>query len=251
MISAPLRPPTLVLATDLVRLFLGATLLAFASWTDWEWRRAPNVLWVILLACALLLLGVDAVNDWDAMMDAWPYLAAAPVIALFFFGMWFAGLISGGADAKALMAIAFLLPFPLQLDAWPLLPSIMPGSIAVLGNSLIAVLIVPLGLFAINAANRDFSFPRMFLGRRVPLDKLEELAAWPMERVVDGKVRTAWFPGRSEAPLDETIASLREAHVERVWITPKIPFMIPLLIGFIAAFIAGDLLMGAVAAAIG
>ncbi len=232
-----------MIGPDLARLFVAATLLAFASWTDWMWRRAPNVLWVILGGAGLIILGVEAALDWDRMVGLWPYLVAAPALALFFFAAWWIGLIAGGADAKALMALAFLLPFPLDIGPLPLIQSVMPGSVALLSDSLIAVLVIPVYFLVRNTFAGDFGL-RMFLGRRVPLDTLVDRQAWPMERVVDGKVKTSWFPSRSEAPLDETVTALREAGVERVWITPKIPFMIPMLIGLVVAYTLGDLLMG-------
>ena len=34
----------------------GTAVLAFASWTDWRWRRAPNVLWLVVGGGGLALL---------------------------------------------------------------------------------------------------------------------------------------------------------------------------------------------------
>jgi preflagellin peptidase FlaK len=37
---------------------------------------------------------------------------------------------------------------------------------------------------------------------------------------------------------------LRAAGVDRVWVTPQTPFMVPLFGGFILAFVVGNLLIG-------
>lgn len=39
------------------------------------------------------------------------------------------------------------------------------------------------------------------------------------------------------------LARLRALQVEKVWVTPKVPFMIPLFLGFLASFLVGDLVV--------
>ena len=56
----PARVPPLL---DLIRLFVGVSLLGFASYTDWMWRRAANLLWRVMSLAGLLLLGVEAWLD--------------------------------------------------------------------------------------------------------------------------------------------------------------------------------------------
>lgn len=230
---------------DLVRLFAGVTILAFASWTDWRWRRAPNVLWWILAAAGLVALAIDLAAEPSRATAGWGYLVAIPAFAALMYLFWWLGLIAGGADAKALMALALLLPWPLEFGALPLLRTVVPGSFAVLGNTLLAFLLVPLALFVANAARGAFRFPHAFLGFRVPLDRLGATPSWPMERVENGKVTTKLFASRApEMPLEELREELGKAGLTHVWMTPKVPFMIPLLVGFALAFTAGDLLVG-------
>ncbi len=45
--------------------------------------------------------------------------------------------------------------------------------------------------------------------------------------------------------IDEAFARIHALGEERVWVTPKVPFMIPLLVGFVLAFGVGDILSGA------
>lgn len=235
---------------DLLRLFLGASVLAFASYTDWRWRRAPNALWLILAGAGLVLLAVEAALDWPGLLARWPYLAAAPALMLLVYLLWWLGLIAGGADAKALMAIALLLPFPIALaDSVPPWSSQLPGSFGVLGNSLILFLAVPLGFLVWNVAHGDVRLPHAALGVKRRAADVRRGHAWPME-VVDehGARRTRFFASRmSEEEIEATFERVQALGDERVWVSPKIPFMIPLLAGYLAAFFVGDLLTGVMA----
>ncbi|HUR69219.1 MAG TPA: A24 family peptidase C-terminal domain-containing protein [Candidatus Thermoplasmatota archaeon] len=280
---------------DLLRLFTGATLLAFASYTDWKWRRAPNVLWIILCAAGLCLLAADAVQDpapwsgkwpyllaifplalllapsgradllalvagaaglgvtlWRAraapetMTAAWPYLAGIVVFAAAMYALWYFGLIAGGADAKALLALAILLPFPLSLaPGLPLSASPLPGAFVVLGNSLLAFLVIPLSFLAWNLAHGDARFPHLLVGVKRRAADVEQGHQWPMEIVDESGARTTRFMASrmSDEEIAATFERVQALGDERVWVSPKIPFMIPMLAGFLLAFSVGDLLL--------
>lgn len=231
---------------DLARLFAGVTLLSFAAYTDWRWRRAPNALWVVMALVGLLLLAVEAALDWPGFVARWPYLGFVAGFAVAIYAFWWLGLIAGGADAKALMALGVLLPFPLSFsDALPLWQGPMPASFTVLGNSLVLFLVIPLAMLAWNLAHGHARFPHAFLGVKREAAHVRRGHAWPME-VVDasGQRRTRLFASRmSDQEIDETFERVQALGQEKVWVSPKIPFMIPLLAGFLAAFTLGDILL--------
>lgn len=232
---------------DLLRLLVGATLLAFASYTDWKWRRAPNALWMIMAAAGVALLAAEIALDPALLRDQWPYLAFVPAFAALVYGLWWLGLIAGGADAKALMALGVLLPFPFTAEAGlPLLTSPMPGAFVVLADSLLLFLAIPLSFFVWNLLHGHLRLPHAFLGLKRPARTVRQGHAWPMEVVdEDGKRRTRLFASRmSTEEIETTFDRVQALGDERVWVTPKIPFMIPLLGGFVLAFLAGDLLLG-------
>jgi len=233
---------------DLVRLFVGVSLLGFASYTDWKWRRAPNVLWLMMAGGGLAILAVETALDWRGTLARWPYLAGAAAMMALVYALWYFGLIAGGADAKALMALAILLPFPLALaEGMPPLASPLPGGFTVLGNSLIAFMVVPLGFLVWNVAHGDLRPPHLFLGMKRRAADVRRGHQWPME-VVDetGARRTRLFASRmSDEEIDHTLERVQALGDERVWVSPKIPFMIPILAGFVLSFFVGDLMMGA------
>ena len=229
----------------LARLLVGTVVLTFASFTDWYWRRAPNILWLILGTCGLVILLLDL--TLGNAPHPWPYLAIVPLVMALLYGAFHVGLIYGGADAKAVMALAVLLPFPLAGTLVATNPSLMPGWFAVVGNSLLVFLVIPLAYAALNLARRDLAFPYTLLGVRVDVDGIETRHVWPMERIEEGRRVRQLFP-RRDVEITQEAEALRAAGVTRVWATPKVPFMIPLAVGFLAAFLLGDLITWLVSA---
>lgn len=81
---------------------------------------------------------------------------------------------------------------------------------------------------------RDVEFPQCILGYRMSAKKAKDRFVWPMERIENGKRIKEIFPIKNQK-----IDALGDAVI---WVTPKIPFMVPLLIGFVMSFLVGDLL---------
>jgi preflagellin peptidase FlaK len=180
------------------------------------------------------------------------HLLAIPILIVFFFVLYQLRILHGGADAKAMMAIAIFVPFYPYFFDFPLL-QISPERVAsamelffpfaflVLMNSVIFVIWVFLAFLVYNSAKRDFGLPEMLLGYRIDIDKVEEKFVWPMERIVKGERVMVLFPKRNN---EESLDKLRELGVKRIWITPKIPFIVFLTAGFVISVFIGNLFAG-------
>jgi len=72
------------------------------------------------------------------------------------------------------------------------------------------------------------------------IEKAKETFVWPMEKLVNGKRKIVKLPKSFD--VDEEIQRFEDEGYTDIWVTPKVPFMIPLLIGFILTFLLGDLL---------
>ncbi|MCA1813530.1 MAG: hypothetical protein LC624_06220 [Halobacteriales archaeon] len=225
---------------DLLRLGLGGSVLAFASYTDWRWRRAPNVLWLLLGGAGLLLLALQVALDPSLLAARAPLLVVDVLFAGLIFVFYWFGLLAGGADAKALMTLALLVPWPLALGPFPLRQDLLPPTFGILGDALLCFLLVPLGLLAANARRGVLRLPHALLGLRMPVAEARAKHVWPMERVEDGQVRTALLPSRRRW-TDEDWDALAAAGRTEAWVTPKVPFMLPLLAGFVLYAFVGDL----------
>ena len=80
----------------------------------------------------------------------------------------------------------------------------------------------------------------MFLGYKTTITKAKQKYVWPLERIVDGKIKLLYMPKKFDA--EEEYHELEKHGFKEIWVTPKVPFMIPLLAGYIFSFIIGDIL---------
>ena len=223
---------------DSLRLIIGVTILAYASYTDIKTRMASNYLWVImgLLGAILLLTHYFLVGFENIYM-----LAFIPIMIVLVYVFFQLRLIFGGADAKALMALAILVPIQPNINELPMWgQSLMPGVWQVFSNSIILFLFIPLSLLVINILKRNFSLPHMFLGYKMKISTAKEKFVWPLEKIVEGKRKFVYMP--KEFDIDKELNEFEKNKFDEIWVTPKIPFMIPLLGGFIVTFFFGDIL---------
>ena len=230
----------IALSLDVTRFIVGIVILTYASYTDIKTRRASNILWVIMgsIGAILLVIQYFTINFENPF-----YLIFIPIMIALMYVLFQLRLIFGGADAKAIMALAILVPFAPKILDFPILEASaisMPGSWIVFSNSVVVFLLIPLSLLIFNLAKRHIEFPHCVLGYRMAVSKAKEKFVWPLEKVVDGKRKFAYMPKEFDA--EDEIEKLENIGIKEIWVTPKIPFMIPLLVGFICTFILGDIL---------
>lgn len=266
-----------------LRYLVGSVILLYAIWTDLSERRVANPVWLVTLVIGLVLIGVDFLYGDPPVF----WLLGAPVVGLFAYILWRLGLIFGGADAKCVISFAVLCPFPPALvttanDIYPLLGAISPAAVTMFTNAVLITIAIPVFFLLVNVARGRFHPVAMFLGTRMPLERVAKEPVWVMEWVephpdapeveegpnlqethedpdlspaglpvvdeqeVEGAhVRLRYFPTRA-GDYARNLARLQKLGVEEVWVTPKVPFMVPLFLGWIAAWTVGDLLMGLV-----
>ncbi len=221
---------------NIFRFITGILLLSYASYTDIKTRRASNILWLIMGSIAVILL---IIQYFTIGFKNPYYLIFIPVMIGLVYLLFQMRIIFGGADAKALMAIAILVPLEPSIVDFPISNgSFMPFSWSIFQNSLIIFLLIPLSLFIFNIIKRNIQFPYAFLGYRMNIKLARKKFVWPLEKIVDGKRKFAYMPKEFDAEYDK----FEKKGIKEIWVTPKVPFMIPLLIGFIIAFIFGDIL---------
>ena len=223
-----------------IRLITGIILLAYASYTDIKTRRAANSLWVIMVVVGVILLIVQYLDG--GFPNVW-YLVFIPIMIALMYLFFQMRLLFGGADAKALMALAILVPiqptmFGEQLPIWK---SFMPGSWIIFANAIILFLFIPISLLMYNIGRRNLQFPHCFLGYVISVEKAKQKFVWPLEKIKDGKRKLMYMPKNFD--INEELSEFEKLGITEIWVTPKIPFMIPLLVGFIVSFVLGDILL--------
>lgn len=225
---------------DIIRLITGVAILGYASYTDIKTRRASNYLWVIMAVVGIALLAIQYFTT-DFENQNIVYLIFIPIMIGMMYVFFQLRLLFGGADAKALMALAILVPFFPTMSNIPVLgESVMPFSWIILANSVIIFLFIPLSLFIFNAAKKNIEFPYCILGYKMSVETAKVKFVWPLEKIKDGKRKFVYVP--KEFDIDDELAEFEKAGINEIWVTPKIPFMIPLFIGFIVSFILGDIM---------
>ena len=177
------------------------------------------------------------------------HLFAIPIMMLAIVGMYMLDIIRGGADAKALISMSILFPFypivgPIPAIQGSELSSIVfPFSFTVLVNAAIIVaIIMPLGFLISNLAAGDLRFPNALFGRKMDVDSAKVRHVWLMERIVNGTHVFYTRPKREEDLVKE-LDLLKRAGFNRVWVTPKIPFMLPMLASLAVSAIVGNFLI--------
>ena len=223
---------------NIIRFAIGVLILFYASYTDIKIRQASNKLWLIIGSIAIILL---IVQYFTVGFENQYYLLFIPIMIGLVFLLFQMRIIFGGADAKALMAIAILAPIEPSFADFPIIKgAFMPFSWTIFQNSLIIFLFIPLCLFILNIFKRNVNFPHAFLGYKMNIKIARKKFVWPLEKIVDGKLKFSYRPKEFDA--NNEYEKFEKEGIKEIWVTPKVPFMIPLLIGFIISFIFGDIL---------
>jgi len=224
-----------------------------AMWDETGFHVRPLRLLVYALTPVLLVLAWLWSADAGAG-EAFFRLLTMPAMIVIAHGLYEFGMLRGGADAKAVMALALLFPgvyphvasFPI-LQPPPVLEPVLaawfPFAFIVLVNAAVLFLAAPLLFLARNAAAGDAKLPRALFGYRVALDAVPSYV-WFMDRIEEGKPVHVYFPRRTE-DREEQIRLLREHGFEKVWVTPQLPFLVAMLVGFVLAVVLGNVLLAA------
>ncbi|MEM4539927.1 MAG: A24 family peptidase C-terminal domain-containing protein [Archaeoglobaceae archaeon] len=226
------------------KIFIVLCFLLYACRLDLKARIVPNRVWKLMLVATI---PITAYQIYEVA------ILNRTILFLALFGVIFIVLLAyllyrmnayGGADAKALMCLAVI--FPLYPDFWGF-PIINKGlgifAFSVLSNS---VIFAPIMMFGLLFRNLIMEGPRGFLktplyyiaGYRIPIEKIHfhNLFEFLDEKGNLKRVR------RAVEPSEEMISRLKKYKIEKVWVTPALPFIIFITFGYAIAIVFGDIL---------
>ncbi|XRH75138.1 MAG: prepilin peptidase [Candidatus Methanosuratincola verstraetei] len=233
-----------------IKAVVVGAMLAFASYQDLKTREIDDWVWIVGGAAGAALTLLEA-----ATVDGYPYVLAAfsvAITAALAFGVYYLGLY-GGADAKALLAIAVAFPFSPVSQLSPFFP------LTVLGNSLLlSILLVPACL-VINlawrlagkaffdgiSASRARKAAAILTGFRVSPSAAKKVHFNLME-VPDGS-GGATLKLFSRVTDEDEVKHIDEGR-QYVWVTPAIPMIVFFLAGYLIALDGWDLIFWIVSA---
>ena len=193
---------------DIISAALSFLFFTYASYSDLKTRTVDNNVWIIMICCGIALLPFK--------IGLYSLVSIAFMVS-FAFLVYYLGIILckahvlrrgiyGGADAKAIIALSILMP------VWPSESFPIFFSLSVVLNGLLISLMVPLGTFIYNIFKKEISFPQCFLA--VPIKGNPNEEKWWIYAKKNGKT----------------------------YVTPKIPFILFLLMGYIVSLVYGDLI---------
>jgi hypothetical protein len=155
-------------------------------------------------------------------------------------------IIHGGADAKCMMALALLFPWygePLPISTGPFyellakqgaLEFFIPYHLSVMLNgAIITVIFLAVYLPARNILSGDMGSLNIFTSYKRKVSDLQGRFVW-VYMVRDRKTV-------KEDPTPELIRELKNDNIGMVRVTPKIPFIFSLTLGFVIQVILGNL----------
>ncbi len=166
------------------------------------------------------------------------------------------GVLYGGADAKALLVTGVLVPLfavPLLVHPSVVAPllTVLPFSVNLLTDAALLSVVLPVAIAARNAARGEFTFGRGFTSYTIPVAELPDRFVWVRDAALgeDSLADDDADTSEDDRRVRTEIARRLQARgVERVWVTPQLPFLVLLAVGGLAAFLAGNLLLDLFAA---
>lgn len=169
---------------------------------------------------------------------------------------WRFRLIHGGADAKALMLVAILIP---SWDTMPLISDktsdslvALPPSLALLMWGGFTFILIPFILLVKNIFNSNISsFADLKLSwhaSKMKLSKVKDSHVWLLTSIIQLPDGSSKVYHKSRAPrrtpsdeeLDNSIKELENFDVEEVWISHKLPLLVFLFPAIIPLALLGD-----------
>jgi len=205
---------------------------------------------LVVYAAVLAVVGL-AVARWGVGPTTVPVAVLAALATILAARALFElGVLYGGADAKALIVVGVLLP--VLAAPWLYAPAveaplaaILPFAVTVLTNAALLSIAFPLAIAARNAARGEFTVARGFTRYTIPVEELPRRFVW----VRDPAVGEDTFQDDAETSeedvrrREEVAQRLRQQGVERVWVSPQLPFVVLMAAGTVAGLLAGNLLL--------
>ena len=155
-------------------------------------------------------------------------------------------IIHGGADAKCMVSLAAIFPWYgeiLDISFGPFYDLLADQSSmefffpfhfsVMLNGALITVLFLVIFLPLVNISKKHYNPLRIFTSYHIKLDEIQGKFVWIYVKE-DGKTT-------KKDPTPDLLKSLKEDGIEEVRVTPKIPFILSLALGFVIQVVIGNL----------
>ena len=245
---------------DVLRVVVSLSFLLASSWYDYKFREVSNRMWMLFAPIGFVLTFVQYTFEWatskasSSIFILW--IVSVAITAAISLSLFYAGFF-GGADAKALICLSIAIPiYPeFSLSRFTVVIPIFPLATlvnAVFASSLLVLLIICRNIVRyvqlkgeiFKGLEHEPFWKKAIVfvsGIKVNSEKLRDNFHYiPLESLViseDGEVTRHL---KVSPQLEEKNLMDLEGLDGEVWVTPGLPFLIFVTIGFITAFFFGD-----------
>ncbi len=230
---------------EIVKVVLVSIFLVYACSLDIKSRIVPNKVWKMMLIATLPLLGYEIYLLFFKNPISLIFATLGAVFMIAFAYFLYAINAYGGADAKALMCLAIVFPFYPRIGDFPILnQGFGLFAFSVLANSVIFAPFMMVSLLLRNLWKEGLKGflknPLFYVaGYRIPVGRIR---FHNLFELVDEKGELKRLKKAVECD-EEKLRRLRNYGIEEVWVTPALPFIVFITIGFFFAVVAGDFIV--------
>ena len=228
-----------------INIIFCSVVLLYACYSDIKTRTVPNKLWLLTICMSIPLIIYNLfIFGMPYLIDFMISISLTSILVYLFFRLGS----FGGADAKSLICIAILIPTnPIHYVF-----NIFPFAITTLINASIISLITLLLMFFYNLWNLEFNEFRnnlklVFMGYKTHINTLTiKKHVWLLHSYNEDITNKKVVPKGVELN-NKIIEQLKEyaiqSKLDKVWVTPKLPYMLFITSGFFISLYYGNLVI--------
>ena len=228
------------LRPEVLMMLIGSVMIMIHILLDVDMSRIVTL--VLCAVMALLFIYPAAISFGDPVVER---LLVIPVCFVLFYILFSFGILRGGADAKCLMVMAMMLQTYPSITPFPIIP--LPSFTAQVIISFPIAVLFHAALFSfawlfwtvIRKIYRRGDPVEMYTlsWYKMSIDEARRSHVWPKQDAVNGMVVNV----NGTAP-EGALDRLEAIGAKDVWVTPIIPFMIPILAAVVFIATVGSLL---------
>lgn len=242
---------------EILKILFSIPFLLYSCYSDIKTRRVSNKVWKYMLLTGSIFVFYEIFTEGIPYVKA--LLLSGIIVSVSIYILFQLGAFGGG-DAKGLMVLSVLFPLYPVLHysgkVFPLLgiPVIGFFTFTVLENALLLTILVPLCIFCYNLLHFSPEMIKtphfMFIGYRTEISSLKNkkyiglLEKFELDET--GTLKKSF--SRTGLNFDANERPELEEYMKKgligkdVWVTPGLPFMIPITASFITTIVFGDLI---------
>ena len=228
------------LSTGTVMMLIGSALILTFILLDVDPPPIVTLAHCIIMAILFIYPAVVAFDD-----PLVKRLLVIPICFVAFYILFMTGILRGGADAKCLMVLAMMFQTYPEMGGLPLIGTPSPDIQMVLSFPMAILFHAALFSFAWlfwtvirKIYRRDDPVTMYTLSwYRMSIDEARRSHVWPKQDAVGGMIVNV-----NGIPENGALDRLEAAGAEDVWVTPIIPFMVPITAAILFVLTVGSLL---------